>query len=1363
MTMSSVFNRCILVVFCFFMGAATAQTQLKFEALSAQDGLLSPFVRSVVEDHNGFLWIGSQTGLQRFDGHEYKNFHNVSGDQLSLASNVITDLLVDDNNQLWVATKRGLNIYNQNSEQFSLFDFKLNAEDTLAASQVRALLLHKVENENQLVWIGTHLGLTRFDVKTGKITHFRHFEISVVSVIDQQTLLVGTLEHGLYVLDIATETFTAIESGDVDLSNTRITSILKVDQNKYFVATLGHGIFAYEQDSRHLRRSAFILPSQRVRSIERESNGLYWVATGKGLHIFDSPTDSTPYPVQLSTQEASDDAEQRVSSFHFGHHGDLWITTLGYGLFKFSNRSRQFEYYVPSKPGDKGLQNRVVLHFAESPNGLIYVGKLSGNVSQFNPQDKSFKHQVFLKNGMPTGRMITGLRVLSNDELLVSNFPGSFRVNTKLASQEITTTKQYDFLQSLTLVSSNQPRNGSVIVAYTHEELVLLAMDAQGDLFIKHRFDHKLHEVIDSNIQKITNHYIAGQDMYVADVAGGIAKISDFNSDKPIFSLVRERDHAYVDSIIVDNNQNLWIAMEGSKLVIQPSSGEPYYFDGFNEYTTGFGSLQYNRATDQLWLTSSRGLSSINLTTKVVHHYDELDGVEKYLEETGAALRAKDGYLYFGARNGFNRFLPEQTKPDLNPIIVRLTGFLLGGKTVKPQAGAILQKSIVNTQNIALTHDQNAFGFEFSGVLAPSNKSITYAYQLEGIERDWTYVSSQKRFANYTNIPPGKYTFRAKSKSKNNVWSDVAAGVTIVISPPWWQTLPAYVFYLVMVIFIVYVIVKVRTVTLSKRAIELEASVRQRTTELALEKKKVEQLLIKKDEEFANISHEFRTPLTLILGPAQQLIKRAQTAELDQLNIIERNGYRLLRMVDQLLNIETFKVEAITQKVTQHFAHSVQTIRLAFIPMAQNKNITIEIEKVEPVCAEFTQDAFEQILLNLLSNAIKYTQDGGAISLSLVRIKGNQLKLTVSDSGIGISKDQQQAIFSRFHRVHNSKTQHAVGTGIGLALVKSLVEAHQGSIEVQSEVGKGTQITLCFPIINEVVSEGGGVKVNDELINKELKSIEQHPVKNKGADSENDDASNAATTVLVIDDNADMLTYISANLLTEHQVLTATNGREGLELAIEQVPDLIVSDVMMPEIDGYELADALRENAITAHIPIILLTAKGDANSKIKGLNKQVDEYLTKPFDLQELKVRITNLLEIRKILRKRFAVARFGGAQPSTEGLAAPLGERNTENEKFVTALDEILEDVYSDMELRVGSLADGLHISERQLFRKLKSTVDMSPTEYLRNFRLLKAAGLLRKGQKSTVVALDVGFSSASYFTKCFRAQFGVAPSEF
>ncbi|MCJ8272261.1 MAG: hypothetical protein MJK04_23030, partial [Psychrosphaera sp.] len=408
MTMSSVINRCILAVSCFFMSIATAQSQLKFETLSLQGGLLSPFVRLMVEDHNGFLWIGSQTGLQRFDGHQYKNYHNVSGDKSSLASNVISDLLVDDDNQLWVATKRGLNIYSQHTDQFRLFDFKLNAQESLVASQIRTLFLQESEDENRLVWIGTHLGLTRFDVKTQQITHFRHFEVNALSAIDQQTMLVGTLGNGLYLLDIATQTFTAIESSAADLSKTRITDIIKSGENQYYVATWGHGIFTYRHDDHNLERSPFALPSQRVRSIERENNGLYWVATGKGLHIFDSPTDTKPYAVQLSTQEASDDAEQRVSNLYLGNSGSLWISTLGYGLFKFSNRSRQFEYHVPSKPGDKGLQNRVVIAFAESPNGLIYVAKLSGNVSVFNPQDKSFKHREFLRDGVPLRRIITG-------------------------------------------------------------------------------------------------------------------------------------------------------------------------------------------------------------------------------------------------------------------------------------------------------------------------------------------------------------------------------------------------------------------------------------------------------------------------------------------------------------------------------------------------------------------------------------------------------------------------------------------------------------------------------------------------------------------------------------------------------------------------------------------------------------------------------------------------------------------------------------------------------------------------------------------------------------------------------------------
>lgn len=691
--------------------------------------------------------------------------------------------------------------------------------------------------------------------------------------------------------------------------------------------------------------------------------------------------------------------------------------------------------------------------------------------------------------------------------------------------------------------------------------------------------------------------------------------------------------------------------------------------------------------------------------------------------------------------------------------------FFLSGKPIKPLASeeSILQRSILNTDLIILNHNQNSFGFEFSAVLAPYKKNITYAYKLAGYEDNWHYVSSKKRFATYTNIPPGNYAFIVKAKNKNHIWSTQNASVKISITPPWWATSFAYACYAIMMALCIYLIVKWRTATLLTRQRLLEQSVIQRTTELAVEKNKVEQLLVKKDEEFANISHEFRTPLTLILGFIRQIIaNHKQPAKLEQLHIIQNNGSRLLRMVNQLLDIEAFKVKSVSAKTVQDFAATITTLVTAFTPIAQDKDIILKMPTLEKILFEFTVDAFEQIMLNLLSNAIKYTLAGGSITISSMRTSANELKIIVSDTGMGIPQDQLQAIFARFNRIHNTRSDHIVGTGIGLALVKSLVEAHQGKITVDSIVNQGTNFILLFPIINETPINAISPTqtcINDELIAREIKSITVPATRPRNVAPILANSQSNQSTLLLIDDNPDMLDYLSLILQDDYQIICANNGPYALEAAYQEIPDLIISDVMMPDMDGYELVSALRENVMTDHIPIILLTAKSDSESKLKGFNKQADEYLTKPFDENELKIRIKNLLDIREILKKRFSALPSGH-----NGFQATKNHNNGANEnKFLLSLDMAIESMYMDMELRISQIADHLKISERQLFRKLKNTADMNPTEYLRNFRLQKATEQLDQGIKPTVVAFNVGFSSASYFNKCFKAQYRLTPSEY
>ncbi len=615
-----------------------------------------------------------------------------------------------------------------------------------------------------------------------------------------------------------------------------------------------------------------------------------------------------------------------------------------------------------------------------------------------------------------------------------------------------------------------------------------------------------------------------------------------------------------------------------------------------------------------------------------------------------------------------------------------------------------------------------------------------------------------------------------KAKNSRGIWSGNDVALKISIAPAPWLTWWAYTLYAITTLFLVWFTFNKRTQWLKRRATELENTVTVRTKELASEKEKVEQLLSKKNEEFTNVSHEFRTPLTLILGPIKQL--KAWTKEdryKQKLNVVQRNSLRLLRMVDQLLNLETFRVKAITQKSPQAIGKITQLVAEAFADLAEEKQITFNIETIEPVCFDFTPDAFEKIILNLLSNAIKYTKPGGAISISATRYENNRYQIQVSDTGIGIAKDKLEKVFERFNRVMDENSEQVTGSGIGLALVKSLVESHDGSVKLESELGQGTTITVTLPIVNEVDESQINVHQNDEIIAMELMNVSSSELhENTLAQTAEAIQSTGKPTVLVIEDNDDMRQYIIESIGQQFNTLVAADGQAGLELAIQEVPDLIISDIMMPKLDGYQTTKALREAQITNHIPVVLLTARGDRDSRLKGWEEKADEYITKPFDVEELIIRISNLIEIRNILKRRFSETVFEQTEQAPESLVQEMDgdsgnlsivEINTQKlqQEFINQLNQQIESVYMNAELGVIDLAKSVNMSERQFYRKLKSVIDMTPSEYLRRFRLEKSKEVLRSGKTANFTAFEVGFSSQAYFSKCFKAQYNLTPKQF
>ncbi|RPH90521.1 MAG: response regulator, partial [Calditrichaeota bacterium] len=691
------------------------------------------------------------------------------------------------------------------------------------------------------------------------------------------------------------------------------------------------------------------------------------------------------------------------------------------------------------------------------------------------------------------------------------------------------------------------------------------------------------------------------------------------------------------------------------------------------------------------------------------------------------------------------------------PSIV-ITDFLLFNKSVTPGEKSPLKKTITETSEIILAHDQDVFSFEFAALDFTHPEQNKYAYKMEGIDPDWVYTDASRRFATYTRLSSGHYTFRVKGANNDGVWNETGTAVRITIIPPWWLTLWAYFIYGFVIL----------AILISTWRLQLKrVHIRHELTMQRLESQKLHEMDSLKSRFFANISHEFRTPLTLILGPLSSMIEKIDDYAIKQeLDMMQRNARRLQRLINQLLDLS--KIEAGKMTLLARYENVVvllNRIVQSFESQLKMKGIDLQFNaQPKTIFAYVDVEKMENIFYNLLSNAVKFTPTGGSIRINEAvandlhlsgEHSGDQvLQITVSDTGIGIPPDRLDKIFDRFYQVDDSHTRAFEGSGIGLALTKELVGLHRGKISVQSELKKGTVFTVFLPLgkehlkPEEIISEKFVQDSDDELSAVEPCLLGERKDKIKSHDR-------TLPIILLIEDNWDMRLYMRDCLVDNYQMLEAGDGEEGKQNAVDRIPDLIICDVMMPKMDGFELCRLLKSDERTSHIPIILLTARASLESKIKGLELGADDYLIKPFEAKELRVRVKNLIALRQRLRERFSRAVL--LQPDDIAVT-PM------DLKFVKRLLEVLEQNMGDDDFNVSQLSRRVGLSRMQLHRKLHALTGQSTTDFIRRFRLQRAAVLLRQGGGSvTEVAFGVGFKSLSYFTSSFRRQFGELPSKY
>ncbi|MDH4058346.1 MAG: ATP-binding protein, partial [Cyclobacteriaceae bacterium] len=855
------------------------------------------------------------------------------------------------------------------------------------------------------------------------------------------------------------------------------------------------------------------------------------------------------------------------------------------------------------------------------------------------------------------------------------------------------------------------------------------------------------------------------------NVIGALDRYDELNEDLIHYSVSDADDNIIfgrnsVSSILEDTEGRIWIGTNYGVFALAVDQDTTYNalkalvtvknYMHFSE-RNGLASNEIvgllSDAHNRLWVSTSTGLSLIDPKTNEIKNYDESDGLQKGRFNAGSLLKTREGIIYFGGVNGLSIFDPDSIRTNETYPPIYITDLKIHYKSLSAkndESGndpVYLQKAVHLTKEITLPFDQNSITIEFAALNYIASLKNLYAYTLINFDKDWNYAAIG-RSATYTNINPGTYTFKVKASNNDGVWNEEGTSLVITILPPPWKTWWAYSGYAIVFILLL---------TVGRNEIVKREQLKSKAKLKEAEAEKYQELDTLKSRFFANISHEFRTPLTLILAPLDKRIAAAtETTEKNELTMMRRNATRLLTLVNQLLELS--RLEAGTLKLnirTQSLHKFITYIASQFSSMADSRAIHFELRADHSIELSFDPDKLEKIVTNVLSNAFKFTPSGGAITISLSQYKSTPhfpegyAQIIITDSGSGIEAQHIERIFDRFYQVDTSSTREYEGSGIGLALAKELVELHKGSISVASTPGVGSSFTIQLPL-GTLQMQTDDVVESFEAISTESPSLE-----NDSTISEKVAEEGLLPKLLIVEDNSDLRSYLRNILDGYYEIHEASDGEHGLAIALELIPDLILTDLMMPKVDGLQLCGKLKGSETTSHIPIMLLTAKADIETKLEGLNTGADDYLAKPFDARELKSRIHNLIEIRRKLQKKFS---------NQFSLAASEIKVDSLDTQFLKKVKQTIEDRIGDPSLSVESLSEEIAMSNVQLYRKLKALTGMTANELIRNIRLDRAASLLKQHAGNvSEVAFQVGFNNLSYFAKCFKEKFNVSPSAF
>jgi len=1323
--------------------AAVVINNLNFDFYSQENGLSNNQIHCIHQDKKGWMWFGTSQGVCRFDGYKFTVYKNDPEDSTSLKGNLVRTIFEDRKGQLWIGTENGgLNKFNREKENFQqmfytgdhplLKDVTVTSinEDSIGNLWVgTSAHLYRIENENKLseiipanrsglseyfrviksdrsgkIWLGTNNGLYLYDPKNNQIQKINlsqsqssNQEIWDIFPDEDGTLWIGTYANGLLTVNPVTLEVKQLTLDAENDRNQTVRAVTKDRNGKYWIGTRG-GLYVYEKNKGatafyyHEEREPKSLVNNSIQCIFHDLKGDVWIGTRNGINfLIEERQNIQGYKSMPGDNRYLNSSE--IYAFWVDPKGDIWTGTESGGINILDRKTSRFRYMLPQKGNPNSLSTNCIKALLDDGKNNLWIGTFLGGIDVLNLKTGAFKHYT---NNPADPSSLSDNRVWSflrdsNNDIWVGTSVGLDKFDPATGS----------FTHFRNLVDGQQVN----WLAEDSDHTIWIGAD---NLTLYDPKDQKITRILETTRCMLHD---SKDRFWLATPNRGIAL---FSKEKGVLKYYSEKNG-------LANNQTLAILED-------------------NEHF--------------LWISTTNGLSKFDPSSERFHNFSLKNGFQNNQFTYGAAFKTTQGELLFGGISGFNIFNPTKIKSgDYFPQII-LTDLKIFNKSVKigDLKNDVLTKSISETEIIELEHDQNSITIDFASFDYANSLGIQYSYFLENFDNDWN-EPSVNRSATYTNLDPGEYSFQVKTVSIDRKESNLGPKLKIIVLAPYWGTWWFRSAIFLAIIGLFYLLI---TFLLYKEKLKTDLNLER------LNAKKLHELDMMKLRFYTNISHEIRTPLTLILGPLEKMLNNSipENEIKGHVELMHRNATQLHQLINQLLDFR--KLESGNLKLVLACGDMVSFLAEivgSFNKYAEEKEINLKFNSLKKeIITNFDADKLGKIMNNLLSNAFKFTGKGGKISVNLSLVfdsdEGEQtgdspekriIEITVKDTGIGIAETNLEKIFVRFFQVDDSAKQ--TGTGIGLALTKELVKLHKGHISVQSKEGKGSKFTIHLPY--------------DEVSNHQLAEIVNTEDQNEPSGIRHMEELTAETMpsgrkiMLLVDDNSDVRYFIKSHFITNYQVLEAENGLEGWTIALKTIPDMIICDVMMPDIDGFELCRKIRKDERTSHIPIILVTALGSREHEIVGLSSGADDYITKPFDLGILQTKIENILSVRQSLKQKYTSEML--LQPRNVILSSP-------DERFLQKAIEVVENNISDPDLDIEHFATEIGVSRMQLYRKLDALTEMTVKEFVRNIRLKRAAQLLvQKKLNVSEIAYAVGFKDLSHFRKCFKLEFGMSASEY